>query len=109
MAPGIASLALIAVLSVATVPNVAFAQAAQSASTLPKPIDIRTIHVRQQPGFIAGRLGERVVVEGVVSTPSVNFGEYAHLPIQDERGVGLLLERERGALGEFNPGDIVQA
>jgi signal transduction histidine kinase len=109
MAPGTLSFALIAVLSLAGVSNVSYAQNAPPRTFAAQPIDLRTIHARQRPGFTPGRLGEAVLVQGVVTTSSIDFGEYAHLPIQDQRGVGLLLERERGALGEFAPGDVVQA
>jgi signal transduction histidine kinase len=39
----------------------------------------------------------------------VNFGEYSHLPIQNDDGSGVFLERGRGALDEFLPGDFVVA
>ena len=75
----------------------------------PRQLELREFHVRQPPGFLPAHLGERVSVEGTVSTRAVNFGEYAHLPIQADDGSGVFLERGRGALDEFLPGDYVFA
>ncbi len=48
-------------------------------------------------------------IEGIVTTKAVNFGEYAHLPIRGDDAKGVLLERPRGALDGFVPGDVVGA
>lgn len=76
----------------------------------PAPLlDLRSIHARQAPDFTPGRFGERVTVRGVVSTKAVNYGEYSHLPIQSPDGAGIFLERGRGSLDGFAPGDAVEA
>ena len=72
-------------------------------------IDLSEIGRRERPTFAPARLGEKVAVEGVVSTRAINFGEYAHLAIQDINGVGVYLERQRGELDKFTPGDVVRA
>ncbi|HYP05164.1 MAG TPA: GAF domain-containing protein [Bryobacteraceae bacterium] len=106
MAAGTTRFALVTLLAAAAFPQDAREPASSSS---PQPVSIASIHRRHGPSYLAGHLGEQVVVKGVVTTASINFGEYAHLPIQDDRGSGLLLERERGALSEFAPGDQVEA
>ena len=81
----------------------------QSPSSPPALIQLRVIHERQSPAFTVARLGERVAVAGVVTTTAIDYSEYTHLPIQDQQGFGLPLERERGALTQFSPGDVVRA
>jgi signal transduction histidine kinase/CheY-like chemotaxis protein len=85
------------------------APARDSAAASPASIALKEIQVRQAPAFTAARLGQHVAVQGVVTTPSIDFGEYTHLPIQDQQGAGLLLERQRGAFREFSRGDVVRA
>jgi signal transduction histidine kinase/CheY-like chemotaxis protein len=70
---------------------------------------LRDFHVRQPPAFASAKIGAHVSVEGVVSTKAINFGEFAHLPILGRDGTGLFIERERGGLDRFSPGDVIQA
>jgi signal transduction histidine kinase/CheY-like chemotaxis protein len=102
MAAGTHRLALIASVCVLAV-------AQPDAGTEITRIPVRELQERQRPSFVPARVGQRVQVEGIVTTKAVNFGEYAHLPIRGDDGKGGILERARQTLDDFSPGDIVQA
>ena len=92
--------------------SVAFAwQAPTPAGATPAPplVSLRSIQERRLPAYTPVRMGQRVTVSGVVATRAANFGEYAHLPIQGDENFGLFIERARGALDAFSPGDVIQA
>src|SRR3954447_2501306 len=75
----------------------------------PPTVELREVNSREAPSFTPTLQGQRVTVQGVVSTKAINFGEYAHLPIQNREGTGLAVESGRGTLDTFRPGDIVRA
>ena len=92
-------------LALITLACLAGVAAAQDAAPL---VDLRELNVRVKPSMEPARLGEHVTVQGVVATKAVNFGEYAHLPLQSDSGAGALLEKHRGGLDEFAPGDVIR-
>ncbi|HYI95296.1 MAG TPA: response regulator [Bryobacteraceae bacterium] len=89
--------------------SVLFAWQAPTPAEGPPLVSLRSIQERHAPAYTPVRIGQRVTVSGVVATRAVNFGEYAHLPIQGDENFGLFIERARGALDAFSPGDVIQA
>ena len=104
MAAGTYRLALIASVGVLTC-----AQTSRTNSSLAPRITARELQTRQEPSFVPAHIGQRVSVHGIVATKAINFGEYAHLPVRGDDTKGVLLERPRGGLDEFLPGDVVEA
>ena len=104
MAAGTYRLALIASVGVLTC-----AQTSGTNSSLAPRITARELQARQEPSFVPAHIGQRVSVHGIVATKAINFGEYAHLPVRGDDTKGVLLERPRGGLDEFLPGDVVEA
>ena len=80
-----------------------------TAGSLTAGVSLEQAAARRSGDFAPAMEGQVVSVEGAVSTRPMRYSLYAHLPIQDESGHGLVLE---GALSQFNglqPGMRIEA
>ncbi|MGE5647015.1 MAG: GAF domain-containing protein [Acidobacteriota bacterium] len=72
-------------------------------------VSIERVNERRAGDFAPVLEGEAVTVEGVVSARRMVYPLYAHIPIQDEGGHGLLLECAPAQFASFQPGERVEA
>ena len=64
----------------------------------PPSVELREIESREAPSFTPTLYGQRVTIQGIVSTKAVNFRRVRHLPIQNREGTGAVIESGRGSL-----------
>lgn len=72
------------------------------------PMTIEQVIARSGPDFKPQYEGVTVTVKGSVTSKPILFGEFAHLPIWDGKGHGLLLEAPDFMFEDVTPGDLLE-
>ncbi len=71
-------------------------------------LSLREAGSRKAPDYLPSHLGEKIVIEGVVSARPIPFGDYSHLPLTDDKDFGLALEAPEFMFERISPGDRLE-
>lgn len=72
------------------------------------PVPLAEASARKEGDKSPALEGKEILVKGITASRPILFGEYAHLPIRDGSGHGLILEAPDFMFERVTPGDVLE-
>ncbi len=72
------------------------------------PVPLQEASARKEADKSPALEGKEILVKGITASRPILFGEYAHLPIRDGSGHGLMLEAPDFMFERVTPGDVLE-